>query len=122
MDVSVKGFRELRVWRAAMDLAVAVYQLTATFPREEIYGLTSQMRRSAVSVSSNIAEGHSREHTREYLNFLSIAQGSLAELETQLEIAARIGCCEEEHAVPIRTDIIRLRRQLYALRDALKQP
>src|SRR4051794_28308447 len=76
----VTNFRDLRVWQAAMGLVTAVYQLTQTFPREETYGLAGQMRRAAVSVPSNIAEGHAREHLREYLHHLSIAQGSLAEL------------------------------------------
>ena len=117
----MKSYRELRVWQGGTELAVTIYRLTSEFPREEIYGLTSQMRRSAVGVPSNIAEGYAREHTREYLNFLSIAQGSLSELDTQLEIAIRIGYCNEERAGPIQAEIVRLRRQLFALRDSLKQ-
>ncbi len=74
-----------------MELTVAVYRLTQGFPHEEIYGLTSQMRRSAVSIPSNIAEGQGRLNTREFTQFLGIARGSNCELQTQLEIARRLG-------------------------------
>src|SRR6266478_3994026 len=86
----VSHFRGLRVWQGAMDLVEAVYRLSEAFPKTEIYGLTAQVRRAAVSVPSNIAEGHTRASTKEYLNHLSIAQASLAEIETQLEIAQRL--------------------------------
>jgi four helix bundle protein len=75
--LAVSSFRDLRVWQAGMDLVEEVYRLTLSFPRHEIYGLTNQMRRAAVSIPSNIAEGHAREGTGEYLNHVSIAQGSL---------------------------------------------
>jgi four helix bundle protein len=81
------SFRDLVVWQRAMQLTVAVYRLTQKFPREEIYGLTSQIRRSAVSVPSNIAEGHGRLNKGEYRQFLGVARGSNCELQTQLEIA-----------------------------------
>ena len=81
------SFRDLVVWQRSMQLTVAVYRLTQEFPREEIYGLTSQIRRSAVSLPSNIAEGHGRLNTGEYRQFLGIARGSNCELQTQLEIA-----------------------------------
>src|SRR5271154_3028023 len=87
----VKSFRDLDVWRLSLDLAEAVYQCTASFPKSELFGLTAQMRRAAVSVPSNIAEGRSRSSTKEFLQFLSIALGSLAELETQFELAVRLG-------------------------------
>ena len=83
----VKSYRDLRVWQAAMNLVEQVYRLTRAFPKQETYGFSSQMQRAAVSIPSNIAEGHTREHLKEYLHHLSIAQASLAELETQLEIA-----------------------------------
>lgn len=82
-----QSFRDLQVWQRAMRLSVAVYRLTREFPREGIYGLTSQMRRSAVAVPSNIAEGQGRMSPGEFRQFLSIARGSLCELQTQLEIA-----------------------------------
>src|SRR6266487_7049558 len=86
----MKSFRELRVWQKALDLVEKIYLTTQKSPREETYGLLSQIRRAVVSVPSNIAEGHTREHIKEYLHHLSIAQASLAELETQLEIAVRL--------------------------------
>jgi four helix bundle protein len=81
------SFRDLIVWQRAMQLTVSIYRLTQGFPREEMYGLTSQIRRSAVSITSNIAEGHGRLNTAEYRQFLGIARGSNFELQSQLEIA-----------------------------------
>src|SRR6266487_5610676 len=85
--MQIRSFRDLRVWQAGIELVRLVYGMTSKFPRDETYGLASQMQCAAVSVPSNIAEGHARESTKEYLQHLSIAQASLAELETQLEIA-----------------------------------
>jgi four helix bundle protein len=87
----VRFFRDLTVWQKSMELTVAVYGLTKSFPREEAFGLTSQLRRSAVSIPSNIAEGQGRSNTREFQQFLGIARGSNCELQTQLDIARRIG-------------------------------
>ena len=81
------SFRDLTVWQRSMQLTVAVYRLTQAFPREEMYGLTSQIRRAAVSLPSNIAEGHGRLNTAEFRQFLGIARASNFELQTQLEIA-----------------------------------
>jgi four helix bundle protein len=89
--MEIKSYRDLHAWQRAMDFVTAVYQATAKFPRDEIYGLTSQLRRSAVSVPSNIAEGHGRQSTRDFINFLSIAYGSLNEAQTQIVIAHRLG-------------------------------
>jgi four helix bundle protein len=88
--VAIQGFRDLKAWQLAMDFVEGVYQATAKFPAHEQYGLTGQLRRSAVSIPSNIAEGRSRDSSREFLKFLSIAYGSLAETQTQLEIARRL--------------------------------
>lgn len=85
------GYQELKVWQIGMQVSVDVYRLTEAFPKSEIYGLTSQIRRASVSIPSNIAEGHERDTTKDYLRFLSMARGSLAELETQLLIANRLG-------------------------------
>ena len=82
----VKTYEELEVWQKAMELVALIYRLTKGFPREEVYGLTSQLRRAAVSVPSNIAEGQGRRSTKEFLNHLSMARGSLLEVETQTEI------------------------------------
>ena len=84
---NTKSFKDLIVWQKARDLAVVIYKLTREFPSSELYGLTSQMRRSAVSVSSNIAESYHRFHLKEKQQFLSIAFGSGSELESQLEIS-----------------------------------
>jgi four helix bundle protein len=82
-----ESFRDLQVWQRSMQLTVAIYRLTREFPREEIYGLTSQIRRAAVSVPSNIAEGQGRLGPGEFRQFLSVARGSICEVQTQLEIA-----------------------------------
>jgi four helix bundle protein len=119
--MSVNSFRELRVWQAGMDLVEQIYRLTQAFPRNELYGLTSQMQRSAVSVPSNIAEGHTREHLKEYLHHLSIAQASLAELETQLEIARRLGYLSPAQFDVLLKSVSSLGRQLYALRNSLNR-
>jgi four helix bundle protein len=87
----VQSFRDLEVWKKSVQMAVTVYRLTREFPKEETYGLTSQMRRAAVSIPSNIAEGHGRLNTGEYRQFLGIARGSNFELQTQLEIARELG-------------------------------
>lgn len=84
------SYRDLEVYGKSMDLALAVYKLTNSFPNQELYCLTSQMRRCAVSIPSNVAEGHSRNSTPEFIRFLNIANGSLSELETQLELAFRL--------------------------------
>lgn len=115
----MKSFRELRVWRAAMELVERLYALTQDFPKQETYGLTSQIRRAAVSIPSNIAEGHTREHLKEYLHHLSMAQASLAELETQLEIAVRLRYLRPKVLEGVLNDFSSLGKQMYALRNAL---
>ena len=117
--MTINSFRDLRVWQSGMDLVTQIYRLTQSFPREEQYGLTSQMRRAAVSVPSNIAEGHARESSKEYLNHLSIVQGSLAELQTQIEIAARLDFVGGEVARQALELSAALSRQIFALRNAI---
>ena len=90
-DLPIKSYRDLRVWQDAMSLAESCYLLTGRFPKEEMFGLTSQIRRSAGSVAANIAEGHGRENTGSFIQQLRIAQGSLKELETHLLLAERVG-------------------------------
>jgi len=87
----IQSYRDLKVWQQAMDVAEVCYHLTRRFPREEIYGLTSQIRRAAASVPANIAEGNGRDTRREYIQFLRVAQGSLKELETHVILCTRIG-------------------------------
>ncbi|HEV7844340.1 MAG TPA: four helix bundle protein [Pyrinomonadaceae bacterium] len=117
--MTIHSFRDLRVWQAGMDLVAQVYKSTQTFPSQEVYGLTSQMRRAAVSIPSNIAEGHTREHTKEYLHHLSMAQASLAELQTQIEIAGRLKYLLPETERRVLEQAVSLSKQLYALRNGL---
>lgn len=104
-----------------MDLVAEIYRATAGYPASELYGLTSQMRRAAASVPANVAEGHTREHTREYLQHLSIAQGSLAELETYVELGVRLGFLSANEATALLAKIHPLGKQLYRLRDAVSK-
>jgi four helix bundle protein len=94
----LQSYRDLLVWQRALELAVRIYRLSEKFPKSEIYGLTSQVRRAAVSVPSNIAEGYGRGSRKEYLQFLSVAQGSLKELETQIILAQRLSYASEKDA------------------------
>ncbi len=121
MSESISHFRELQVWQRGMDIVQAVYEVSGGFPKTEIYGLTSQLRRAAVSVPSNIAEGHTRASTKEYLHHLSMAQASLAEMETQLEVAARLQYVAAGQVQPIQAECVILGKQLYHLRDALQK-
>jgi four helix bundle protein len=94
--MAVRNFRDPVVWQKAMDLLESIYKVTVAFPKEEIYGLTSQMRRAAVSIPSNIAEGHGRSTDKELQHFLWISHGSLRELETQVLIAQRLTYLDHE--------------------------
>jgi len=114
-----KGFRDLRVWQCGMELVEEVYRLTRCFPKEELYGLTSQLRRAAVSIPSNIAEGQTRKHVKEFLQFLSTAQGSLAEVQTQIELAGRLKYLSAEQIEPALARADSLAKQLYALQSSL---
>jgi four helix bundle protein len=87
---TTSGYRDLLAWQEAMKLAVMVYHATSRFPKEELYGLTAQVRKAAASIPSNIAEGAARNSAREFYHFLGISAGSLAEVETQLELASRL--------------------------------
>ena len=91
----VNSYRDLLVWKAAMELAVNCYGLTKGFPNTEAYGMTSQIRRASSSVAANIAEGHGRESTASYVQFLRVAQGSLKELETHVILSGRVGLMPE---------------------------
>ncbi len=117
--MSIKSYQDLLVWQRAMDLTEAVYALTKSFPREEVYGLTSQLRRAAVSVPSNIAEGHGRHTTREYLNYLSIARGSLNEVETQIFLAQRLAYISESQLSRLLSQSSEVGRLLAGLINAL---
>jgi four helix bundle protein len=95
--MAISSYRDLIAWQKAMDLVVTVYQATEPYPNREMFGLTNQSRRAAVSVPSNIAEGQGRGSTKDYVHFLRIARGSLQELETQLILAQRLGFLPDSH-------------------------
>ena len=115
----VTHYKDLHVWQKGMELARSVYRLTGRFPGEERFGLVAQMRRAAVSVPSNIAEGQARQGTREFLQFLSHAAGSLGELETQVVLSEQLGYCKSDDSVGILRIIADLQRMLRALRRSL---
>ena len=110
MGATVRSYRDLIAWQKAMDLAVAVYKATDTFPRGEMYCLAGQMRRAATSVPSNIAEGQGRGATKEYLRFLRIARGSVQELETQLILAHRLGYVPQPTVDRLLADAVEVSR------------
>ena len=113
------GYRDLKVWQAAMRLAEEVYRLGARFPKHEIYGLASQLQRSAVSLPSNIAEGHGRNSRKEFNHFLGIALGSLAELETQLILAQHLNYLTEEEISPALQNADEIGKMLKGLQKSL---
>lgn len=112
--------KNLSVWQKSMTLVEEIYRITKRFPKEEIYSLTSQIRRSAISIPSNIAEGRGRNHKLEYVQFLMIARGSLNELETQLEIAKRLIYISEEDFNHIDVYIIEVEKMLNALATSIE--
>jgi four helix bundle protein len=117
----VKDYRELIVWQKAMNLVEATYRMTTKFPREELYGLTSQMRRAAISVPSNIAEGQARSTTRDFLHFLAIAYGSLKEIETQVLIAERLRYINNRQSTDFVQSTIEVARLISGLANSLKK-
>ncbi len=91
MAGEISSYRDLLVWQAGVELAVACYEVTRTFPRDELYGMVSQIRRASTSIPANIAEGHGRDSSGHYVQFLKIAQGSVKELETHILVSQRVG-------------------------------
>ena len=116
----MKSYRELGVWQKAMNLAEACYRITKAFPDSEKFGLISQICRAATSVPANIAEGQGRQHTKEFLHHLSIAYGSLAELETHLMLSQRIGFLPEMALGKLLAQTEEVGKMLNGLRQALK--
>ncbi len=112
---TISSFKDLRVWQEAIELVKEIYTLCESLPKTEVYGLVGQMKRAAVSVPSNIAEGHSRNHRAEYRQAIYISIGSLAELETQLHISVTIGFLAHEQVSSVLTRIHRLRGMLLTL-------
>lgn len=99
--MALQNYRELEVWQQSMEFVTNVYSLTRSFPAEEKYGLTSQLRRAAASIPANIAEGYGRSHRGDYVRFLSIARGSLCEVETFLILASRLGYADRDRLTPL---------------------
>lgn len=118
-QISAKGYRDLIVWQRGINLVKNIYPLTQRFPSEEKYGLISQMRRSAVSIPSNIAEGQAPQSTKEFIQFISIAEGSLAELDTQLTVSIELNYCRNNEVQEIFELIDELKRMLNSLRRQL---
>lgn len=115
----VRSYRDLIVWQKAMDLVRAIYSLTMSFPADERFGLISQVRRAAVSVPSNIAEGQARHTSREFVPFISHAEGSLAEVDTQLTLSNQLRFCNASQTVEIFSLIEEIRKMLMSLRGRL---
>ena len=113
-------FKKMKVWQKARELAKNIYIVTSNFPKEEIFGLTSQMRRSAVSIASNIAEGSGRNTDGEFINFLGIANGSSFELETQLMIALDLGYISDSESVALQQDLVEIQKMLFTFISKLK--
>jgi four helix bundle protein len=118
----IRSHRDLLVWQNGMQIAVQIYRLTECFPSTEIYRLTSQITRAAISVPANIAEGYGRSATRDYARFLSIAKGSLMETETFLMLAIELGYLTETQAAPTLHAITETDKMLTALRSRIMQP
>ena len=114
------NFKELLVWQKSINFVTGIYELTNDFPKDEMYGLTSQIRRASISIPSNIAEGNSRRSVADYLQFLKIARGSCAEVETQLIIARNLKFLSEEHYLKLNQDIIEISKMLNGLINSLK--
>ena len=119
--MSIRSYRDLVVWQKAMDLVVASYALTKRLPHTELYGLVSQIQRAAVSIPANIAEGHGREHLGDYLHHLSMANGSLMELETHLLVAVRLNYLNNEELDEMSGQTQEAGRMLAGLIRSLKK-
>lgn len=115
----VLHYKDLRIWQKGMGLTKTIYRLTARFPSEEKFGLVSQMRRAAVSIPSNIAEGQARRGTREFVQFLSLASGSLAELETQLLLCVDLGYARGLEVILVETEIAEIQKMIAAIQRKL---
>ena len=115
------NYKELKIWNKAMELGVDVYKVAAEFPSDEKYGLVSQIRRSAVSIASNIAEGAGRNSNKEFLHFLSIAHGSCYELQTQLILSQKLKIVSDVNIEKLISDITEIQKMNYKFQDTLKK-
>ena len=120
MNHGTQNYKDLLVWQKGIALAKAIYGLTKSFPSEEKFGLVAQMRR-AVSIPSNLAEGQARHTSGEFVQFISHAEGSAAELDTQLILSVELGFCKKSSAIPLYESIDEIRRMLNALRRAISR-
>ena len=119
--MSLKSYRDLEVWQKAMDLVVMCYQITKKFPKSEVYGLINQLQRAAVSIPANIAEGRERQHSKEFIQHLSIAYGSLAELETHIQIAERLNYIDMNQLKKVLDKTAEIGRMLNGLKRSLEK-
>lgn len=120
MVMAIHSFRDLAVWQRSVDLSVAVYRITRSYPKSETYGLSSQTQRAAVSIPANIAEGHGRESTKEFLHHLSYSLGSLAEIVTHLLIAQRLNYVDNNRVEPLLNKCQEIGKMLRGLQKSLK--
>lgn len=120
-EFTIRPHQKLDLWRKAIDFVLAIYRLTERFPKEEKFGLTSQMRRAAVSVAANIAEGAARTSVKEFMQFLSHSQGSASEVDTELVIAFRLGYLPEKGYLDLSGDLDDIGRMLTRLSQSLKR-
>ena len=119
--MALQNYRDLEVWQKAMTLAEECYRVTKMFPKEELFGMTSQIRRAAASIPANIAEGQGRQHTKEFLNFLSVARGSLKEIETHLILSQRVGLMTAQQLEPLLKLTDDISRMMSGLRKTLEK-
>ena len=117
----IRTYRDLVVWQKAMAYVTSIYEATRTFPKEELYGLVAQLRRSAVSIPSNIAEGFGRRARADYVRFLQIALGSLYETQTQMEIATNLGYLAIQSSAPVYESSREIERMLWSLTNKLNE-
>jgi len=115
INLNAKSYRDLKVWQKSIELARDLYSRTRSFPEDERFGLTNQVRRAGVSICSNIAEGQARRTTKDFVQFLYISRGSLAELDTQLTLSHKLGYLDEENYQKLLSQIDEIQRMLYGM-------
>ena len=116
----MKTHHDLTIWKKSIEFVTNVYQITKGFPKEEIYGLTNQLRRASVSIPSNIAEGAARKHNKEFVQFLFVALGSASEIETQLVISKNLKFIGENEYLKLNEEIVEIRKMLNGLIKSIK--
>ena len=119
--MNIKSYRDLEVWQKAVDLVVACYEITKEFPKNETYGLTSQLQRAAASIPTNIAEGQARQYAKEFIQYLSISYGSIDELETLMQIAEKLNYLNTEQLTRLLDRTATLGRMINGLRKSLEK-